>query len=290
MNTDTDNLMPTGRGKSGGSDKAGNSLPDKYSGISPYLSREELVFVKLSLAKRVTELTQAEAEKAILELMNRGYAELGQTPQGTGPEERQRYMSAMAKLIITDLEFYFPCVTMAEVAMATKNGIRHQYGEYFGFNVISIHGFVEKYLASEEREAALVRQERYRQSQEVPVEPTAEMQKQIIETGLQQCLETFRKTGRIIDFGNVNYQLLVDRGLINLTCEQKREIYAMADWEIRREKETQELSLAKQLQQLRNPGDNKMEIIARAKELSLRKYFDQLAGKPGDKPESRAAS
>lgn len=279
MSTDANNLLPTGRGKAGGSGQAGNSLPEKYSGISPYLSREELVFVKLLLAKRVTELTQAEAEKAILELMNRGYAELGQAPQGTGPEERQRYMSAMAKLIITDLEFYFPCVTIAEVAMAIKNGIRHQYGEYYGFNVISIHGFVDNYLASEEREAALVRQARYRQLQEVPEVPTAEMQHQILESGLKQCLETYRKTGRIIDFGNVNYQMLVDRGLIKLTCEEKQEIYAMADWELRREKETQELSLSKQLQQIRNPTDNKQEIKARAKEISLRKYFDSLNAK-----------
>lgn len=279
MNTDNNTTMPTGPGKSGGREKAGNSLPEKYSGISPYLSREELVFVKLSLAKRVAELTQAEAEKAILELMNRAYAELGTVPQGTSSGDRQNYVKAMANLIITDLNFYFPRVTMAEVAQAIKNGIRRQYGDYYGFNVISINGFVEKYLASEERSSALTRQERYRKSLEVPEEPTAEMQQQIIENGLQQCLETYRKTHRIIDFGNVNYQLLVDRGKINLTNEQKKEIYAMAEWEIQREMETRELSLAKILQQLRNPTDNTAEIVARAKDISLRKYFDTLNAK-----------
>lgn len=251
-------------------------LPERYSGISPFLSRHDLGFVKATRAVKVSDLSQPDALKGIIECMNIGYAELGQTPPGSRSENRQEHLVAMANLVLTDLTFYFPQVTFTEIVMAIRKGIRKEYGEYYGYNVIAIHFFVEEYLKSEERTAAMDRQERYRQSQEASEHLTSEQQRHILVEGLKQCRKTYRKTGRIIDFGHVNYQLLVDGGRINLTNEEKQEIYEIAEWQIQREKETQELSLSKQLYLIKNPPDIKLDVIARAKDLALKKYFDSL--------------
>lgn len=259
--------------------KKNTNLPEKYSGISPFLTRQELAFVKAAFAPKVSELTPAEAEKSTLECINRAYAELGQLPAGSRAEDRQRSLSTMSHLILNDLTLYFPLVTIAEVSQAIKRGIRREFGEYYGFNVISVHGFVDKYLDSEERRAALERQQRHQMAQEATEELSEEAKLKLMEDGLKHCEETYRKTGRIIDFGSVNYQMLVDRGKIKLTNEQKREIYEMAKWEIKRENENQELSLSKALYLIKNPPDQRIEIIARAREIALRKYFDSIQTK-----------
>jgi len=282
-NTNKSNLPAIIRNSGSGPAKQGNLLPERYSGISPFLSKHDLGFVKAARAIKVSDLSQPDALKGIIECMNIGYAELGLTPPGSHSENRKEHLVGMANLIITDLAFYFPQVTLAEVVQAIRKGIRKEYGEYYGYNVIAIHFFVEEYLKSEERAAAMERQERYRQSQEASENLTPGQQRQILLDGLKQCLETYRKTGRIIDFGHVNYQLLVDDGRINLTNEQKQEIYEIAEWQIQREKETQELSLSKQLYLIKNPPDNKPEVISRAKELSLKKYFDSLEPPAGVK-------
>lgn len=275
-NTDKRNLPAITHRNGGYPAKQGNYLPERYSGISPYLSPHELAFVKASHSIKLSELAQSDALKEIIVCMNIGFAELGQIPPGSSSFNQQEHLVAMASLILTDLNFYFPQVTVAEIAQAIRKGIRHEFGEYYGYNVIAIHGFVEKYLESEERAAAMDRQNRYRQSQQEPQELTSDQQRQILVEGLKQCRETYKKTGRIIDFGNVNYQLLVDGGHLNLTNEEKQEIYEIAEWQIQREKETQELSLSKQLYLIKNPPDNKPEVIARAKDLSLKRYFDGL--------------
>ena len=247
--------------------------------LSPFLSKREMIFVKATGSPVLSSMTQNKAEQKIMELINRAFAELGHVPPGTSLEERRKYLLSMTQLIINDLTLYFPHVRLSEVANAIACGIRHEYGDYFGFNVISIHGFVEKYLDAEERREALARQKRYLESLQEPEALTPEQIAKIMADGLKECRETYLTTGRIIDCGNVNYRQLVDSGALVLTTEERQEIYNQARQEVALEHATNDLSLSKKLFLIRNPPDLTTEYIIKARDIALRRYFDKESAK-----------
>lgn len=248
----------------------------KQTAISPLLSGYQAGYVKAQYGVRVTSLSEPEAETALLELINRAMLELGQSPTGSRPEDRKKYLGVMARMTLNDIKLYFPQVTLEEVANAIRRGIRREYGEYFGFNVIAIHGFIEKYLESDDRNDALAKQNRFLLTQEVPGEPPAINQREIMEAGLARCYEIFKKTGRIIDCGNVNYEMLVKEGRINLTNEEKHLLFKEAERLIRHEEDQQAGSFHQIVARLKGKETDHGTIVSRAKELALKRYFESL--------------
>lgn len=245
----------------------------KAEGISPFLQGSERDFVKARYGLKIIELDEAETVNTVLQLINKALMELGQSPTGNSAGERSKYLMAMSHLIINDVKFYFPQLTIAELGQAIRRGIRHEYGEYFGFNVISVHRFVQGYLESEDRNNALSRQKLYLESRNVPEEPSEEEKERMMEEGFEHCRQYFRRTGKILDIGNVNYQYLVDQGKLNPTIEEKQQYYRDAEKQIEHETRMEENSIQHLFNRRVVQSDNKGLIIARAKELALMGYF-----------------
>lgn len=252
--------------------------PAQPAALSPFLSQREMIFIKATFSPILATMPRDKAEFKIMELVNRAYAELGHVPPGSSMEERKKHILGTAQLIINDLNLYYPYVRILEVANAITQGIRREFGDYYGFNVIAVHGFVEKYLELEERRGALERQNRYLDSLQEPEELTPEQIEQIMADGLMNCRDTYLTTGRIIDWGHPNYQQLVDSGKLVLTEEDKKEIYELAELEVRQEHTLQDLSLSKRLYLIKNPPDLKSEIISKCKDIALKRYFDKEKG------------
>lgn len=246
----------------------------KSEGISPMLRGADAEFVRASVSQRVMQMTEAEATDQIRKIINRTLAELGQHPAGSRPEQQARYLEAMSKMILSDIKCYFPNITIREVANAVNRGIRRQYGEYFGFNSISVHFFMENYLNGEDRTAALARQERFRVSKEPDEVPPVEKQRELILYGFRNCYEIYLSTGRVTDFGNMNYDLLDRIGLMNFSNREKWDMYHQAEKEIRKEDESMAVT-AKQLNQvINNYACEKEVIISRSKNIALKRFFD----------------
>lgn len=248
----------------------------KSTGISPFITGTELAYVKARNAEKVTDMPEGEALNHIIQIINRAFGELGQTPSGRSPQDRQDNMLAIAKLVLNDLRYYFPQVTVHEVAQAVRRGIREEYGQYYGFNVIAIHKFVESYLDSEERNNALAKQNRFIAAQSVVEEPSDTEKEKIMQEGITRCYQIFKVTGRIIDYGNVNYDHLVARGDINFTVEEKKQFYAEAEVLIKAEALKDEQQVLHLMQRRFLNKDLKPLIIARAKELALKRHFQEM--------------
>lgn len=246
---------------------------EKIPGVHPLLSRYDAEFVVACKEPRIVNMDESDVFEALLEIINRSYAELGLALPGNYPAEREQFMRAKINMLRSDLLNYFPNVTIREVSNAIKRGIRKQYGEYYGFNVIAIHGFVEKYLESEERNKALKKQRDFELITQSDQEQKVIDKWQIMFDGLKNCYETFCKSNRIIDFGNVNYEFLVAAGLINLTPEDKEWIFNIAKAEIQRELEQQVPDTRTAYRRLVESRDDVTPAISRAKEIALRDYF-----------------
>ncbi len=245
------------------------------AGISPTLSRTDMQFVKARYAESLDKLREPLTIQFICEVLSRSYAELGHVPVGATQRDRDNLMKATALLIRNDLLFHFPKVTLPEIANAVRRGIRREYGDYYGFNAITVHEFVKKYLNSEDRLNALDKQGRYLNSNAPPEEISEAAKDELMKNGLIQCRETYRKTGRIIDFGNVNYQMLVQSGEINLSKEEEGEIYREAQMQIKAEIDAQAVSFHQIVSRMKGEEKDDAAVVARAKEIMLRKYFDQ---------------
>ncbi|MGE5446771.1 MAG: hypothetical protein ACM3PR_00310 [Bacteroidales bacterium] len=242
--------------------------------ISPFINTNEAVFVKANFARKVSDMTETEAAKALAQIVNRAYTELGQAPAGSVRVDRKQYLESIGKLIYCDLMLYFPTVTIQEVGHAIKRGIRHEFGEYFGFNVIAVHTFVEKYMNSEERNEALRRQNVFLASLEEPEAPDREKQWKMFKQGLLSCYEIYKTKRQIIDFGCINYEFLVKAGQIKLSAEEKRSIYQQAVEQVKIEQAQEQTSVKNIFSYVKNnePGTN--AYVVRSKEISLANYFD----------------
>jgi hypothetical protein len=242
--------------------------------ISPFINTNEAEFVKANFARKVSDMTEIEAAKALAQLVNRAYTELGQAPAGSVRVDRKQYLESMGKLIYCDLKIYFPNVTIQEVGHAIKRGIRREYGEYFGFNVIAVHTFVEKYLNSEARTEALRRQNVFLASLEEPEAPDREKQWKIFKEGLLSCYEIYKTKRQIVDFGCINYEFLVKAGQIKLSADEKRKIYQQAVEQVKIEQAQEQTSVKNIFSYIKNNEPNTDAYVVRSKEISLANYFD----------------
>ncbi len=248
----------------------------KSTGISPVLTQDEIRMVKAHYAEPIDILPEQQVIKGIVELLNRGYVELGHVPVGTSRHDRATLVRATAILIRTDLIFHFPKVTFPEIQAAVRQGLRREYGDYYGFNSLSVHFFVKSYLNSEERFNALERQKRYMILNAPPKELSQEAKDELMKAGLEQCRETYRKTGRIIDFGSVNFHMLEQSGEINLSPEERLEIYHEAQMQLKAETDAQSTSFHQILTRLRSNDTDQIAITSRSKEIALKRYFEKL--------------
>lgn len=247
------------------------------------LDRAEKEYVMAKYGQKIGEIPTPEAIKQILDILSRAFLDTGILPSGYTDEERKVSMGVLAKLTHYDLYHYYANITMQEVRLAVREGVRHKYGDYFGISAVSVHQFVEKFIEDEERMAALVKQKKYlTKKAEEPKELTPEELDKAMMQSLTVCYNTYIESGDVWDFGSRIYNYAVNKGLFSLSLEEKQEIYQEAEKQVHAEDQERR---AKQPYFSRKfmPPVKVVTIQFRARELALRRYFDYLKEMKGVK-------
>ncbi len=244
--------------------------------ISPFLSKEEKRYVMACHGKKLVELSQADAEEAVMVIINTAYAELGQKYGGGTKAQRMEFLKNTTKLLLNDIKYYTPELTLEDLKIANDLGIRHHYGEYIGFNVITLHNFIEKYLNSRERCEALRKQQKFIEDQ-LPKPPLSEEEKdQLRVECLRVCYRNFRENGFVIDCGAVNYRFLIERGEINLSIDEKIAIYDQAKNQVDAEAMQKAVSFSEIIQKMRDQFEDVTGYQIRSREIVLKQYFSTI--------------
>lgn len=243
-------------------------------GIFPLLTKRDAGFVQAAYAEKLSEMDPARAEKELLKIINRAFAELQRFPPGLSGNERERFLLSFVKWIKLDCEQYFPNVTIVEVSTAVARGIRKEYGQTYGFNTIIVHGFIQAYLESEERTGALAKQHRYLLLLEVADVLPMDDKWSIMKNGILLCYENYRKTRRILDFGGVNFEIWEKAGAINLSLDEKHLIYEVARMQVMKEQEMQSTSYRMVCQLRRQNETSDWPVKVKAREIALKNFFD----------------
>lgn len=184
--------------------------------LAPALTTAETTLVQARSGRLIRTVPKKDLNLLGCDLISMAYFECRwQTPQA-------QELALMGKTLATDLQNNFFTLYENELKEAIKNGTRKVYGDFAGISNATIFQWIAKYYNSVERQAALKKQNDFLLPP--PKELTPAEKQQLIHEGAMHKWERFKKSGRIIDPGNVTYNYLVGLGIINYTIDEKREI------------------------------------------------------------------
>lgn len=163
------------------------------------------IYLTLRNGKQVRELTHPELYNGLVDLIGKAYFEAGQMNNADAGRIAQE-----AKILCSDLQTDYPTATLQELAEAFRRGVRKHYGEYYGLSVVTYLTWVKSFLSDTARAEAIIKVN-YQPKEKVV---TDEEKRAIEDQTLQDILTEFRKHGKVYNFGNARYDLLVKRGLI----------------------------------------------------------------------------
>lgn len=189
----------------------------------------------------------------------------------------------MARELTRSVEERFPGLTIEEIGIALDKGIKKDYGEYYGLNVITFLDWIKAYSVSETRSKALL--EKYKAALPEKVPPTPEEIKRQKIDSIQSAFEKYEKTGLMPTFyiySGIVYGYCEEMGLISPGNEEKWSAIRKADEIISREDKKPGERLKKPVgigaiiksDQIAPP-----DVKNKAKAILLERYFAELVKK-----------
>lgn len=169
----------------------------------------------------------------------------------------------VANLLNTDILRDFRYLTIQEVQLAMENGVREQYGAYYGLNLVTFNRWLTKYMESSKRIEAIKANIPVRNNLKIAAEYDLKEKSLIYFT-------KYQKEKSIGMFCSNVYDYLQSNGYVNQSKKLKNK--AM--------KEAEE-SYVKEMKMLVADVDigislTKQRIVVRAKRICLYSFFDEL--------------
>jgi len=246
------------------------------------LSECDQLYITLYESVRIVNMTEEVLINASIDLVAASYAESG-IRLSNDPKESDTQLETLSNILKNDLKQYHRFMTIEEVREAFKRGARKMYGDFMGINISTYTDWINKFRFDKERAEALSRRERMLKPKDGL---TKEDKERIFQDALNDCLEYFRKTGKVIDTGGAIFDGLWKRKKIKLTPEQVESYKEQASKnEYERLEHERKLAADKldritvnridiQMDELMD--EKNMSIRIEAKRLSLVDYFKSL--------------
>lgn len=264
-------------------------VPAIKFGYSNSLSRSEQLILQNRYENiKIGSMSQSDIEFMCIDIVNKAFLDSGITIKGNTEKEQAGTIANMAVTFAQDLIELHPDLTMQEVSMAVRLGIREHYGQFYGVNIASLNKFINSYKESESLKEAIRKQHEFNRAQQEKLEQEEEnrIRKEKAENSLQSnikmCADAFhdfifkrpdRNNLYLYDLGNVRYDFLSENGIISFTNERKTELLREAK---RIEAQSVPLNAISQFLSSMEAAKNSGSIIVYAKKLALFEFFDDL--------------
>lgn len=176
-----------------------------------------------------------------------------------------------------DVTTRYKGLTLQEIEIALTNGVKGDYGEYYGLNIKSFNKFLNEYTFSEERGKAIEsRMTRVPPAKQLSTKGsiTVEENKRIAYNNALDLFEEYKETKECPDHGNVTYNYLDRLGVIQINDKEKWQIFneAKACREKERKIQGKTMNISNVIEQQQEGGI----VIAYAKKIALKRYFRGL--------------
>lgn len=210
----------------------------------------------------------------ICALIPKIYAIAGQAPESS---DAQRFMVLELK---KDVLTRFKGLTLQEVEIALTNGVKGDYGEYYGLNIRSFNKFLNEYTFSEERGKAIEsRMTRVTPDKQLSAKGsiTREETERTAYSNAIDLFESYKQTKKCPDHGNVVYNYLDRLGVIKIDNKEKWDIFNEA--KKFREKERKIYGKTSIISDVIEKQQEGGIVVAYAKKIALKQYFGVLVEK-----------
>lgn len=188
-----------------------------YKGFTP-LEKEIVIAVNSPIIKTFEEkyLTNC-----LLALIAKTYLQSGQFLTG----EKKEMTDLTIDELSSDFKKYNGNLSFQEIEIAFKNGVKGEYGEYFGLNNKTYFQWVNGYAYGEKRLKVKKALSDAKEKANQPIVKKSEQEaNEIMKNAVLKSFEDFKKGAVIFDGGNVKYNYLVKLELLNFSKERKNEI------------------------------------------------------------------
>lgn len=163
------------------------------------------IYLSLREGAKVKDLDRSEILKKLIELIGRAHFETGQI----NSFDKDRAHSE-AIILCDDIKNDYSSITLDELGEAFKRGVRKTYGDYFGLSVVTYLGWIKSFITDVARTEAIIKSNH----KVIEKAHTPEEIRAIEDQTLTDILIEYKKHGKVYNFGNARYNLLVKRGLI----------------------------------------------------------------------------
>lgn len=192
----------------------------------------------------------------------------------TNKEDLDFVVRNLAHTLKTD----FPNLSLKEVSEAFQNGVKLKYGDFVGgLSTSNFVFFLNKY--NEQKQAIAKQLKEY--TPKPTIEPTNEEKQAIVEKSIAACYDNYKRTGSIVDFGNVVCKELIKQGKIEFNPARFTQICEYVQVRLDAELNTllnktsvisEVRSLKYQIMEL-NMGNKQKDVEAEAYNELLKQYY-----------------
>lgn len=233
------------------------------------LSRDSKEIFEARLSQRIDSGNASDFGKQVRLLIEQTYASCG---YGYDPKT----VVATLPELVSDLRRYFGYLTLEELKIIFKKGYQGEFGEYQGLNNKTYFGWIKAYLNIDARANAIKALEKARlEMMPKPKVLTEQEKEQIIKDGVLKVFNDHKAGVEILDPGNVVFNYLEEKGILDLAPEEAKKLIAES-----KEKMIQDAILNKGIKPVSKVIEgvisNKGVIVANAKRMALKRYFDSL--------------
>jgi len=242
------------------------------------LNELERQIIKATRSSMVKDVEDKNLISLLIVIIENAFIDTGQSPK-VADSDIKRFNKEFAKSLMQDIREYFSSIRVEEIELAVKNGIRNYYGDFFGINVSTIHGFIRAYKHSPDRSEAIRKQKLHEESMITTDNSKPANIEAMFRAGCIQAFEDYKKTKNIIDFGSVRYEYLKEKGLITISEQQYKELKIRAKTLV--ELELSSMKSGKDTSSiiaLINTFNNQREsrVTAEINLLAMKDFFDTL--------------
>ena len=202
-----------------------------------------------------------------------------------GQEMKEKDLAAIIREVSKDLQTRYKSLTLEEVKIALDNGVRGDYGQYMGINVVSINGWLKAYMNSDERKKA-IRDKSPQLALPAYSGPSEEEFDELMTIKIGEAKAEYDNTGNYRDRGNVLCRYLQRIGEIKLSKEENWQIVLQAIKELRKDANQNKQMLKNRMilsaieDEINEKGFSKREIpgevIRKCRCIAINRYLAEL--------------
>lgn len=99
-------------------------------------------------SKLIVDMQQNELKDRVIKTLAKTYIDCGKVIES-------KELMSLSNGVINEIKRYFINLKIDELDLCFQNGVRKQYGEYFGLNIVTFHQWIKSYMSEEKRAEAL---------------------------------------------------------------------------------------------------------------------------------------